>query len=105
MFTRFGKGKDARRSHFIIVAFALLSCLGFLAYGFIGLGKFIEIFIPFSSIAPFLPFSVSSPFVPHFYGIIFTLFAVFYTILGGMSSIVWADILQFSIMTLACLLI
>lgn len=105
MLTRFGKGKDAMRSHFIIVAFALLSCLGFLAYGFIGLGKFIEIFVPFSSIATFLPFSVSSQFVPHFYGIIFTLFAVFYTILGGMSSIVWADILQFSMMTLACLII
>jgi Na+/pantothenate symporter len=46
MITRFGKGKDAMRSHKIIIAFALLSCFGFMAYGFIGLGKFIEIFIP-----------------------------------------------------------
>jgi Na+/proline symporter len=105
MLTRFGKEKDAMSSHYIIVAFALLSCLGFLAYGFIGLGKFIEIFIPYSYVSNYLPFSVSPPFVPHFYGIIFTMFAVFYTILGGMSSIVWADILQFFLMTIACFLI
>jgi hypothetical protein len=38
MLTRFGTGKDAGLSHNIIVVFALLSCLGFMAYGFIGLG-------------------------------------------------------------------
>src|SRR6201991_1941702 len=45
--TRFGlKGKGVKGSHTIIVAFALIGCLGFMAYGFIGLGKFIEIFVP-----------------------------------------------------------
>jgi len=101
MLTRFGTGKDAMRSHKIIVAFALLSCFGFMAYGFIGLGKFMAIFIPFTSIQPFLPFVVSPEFIPHFYGIIFTLFAVFYTVLGGMSSIVWADVVQYFLMALA----
>ena len=33
--TRFGFGKDARLSHTIVVIFALISCLGFLAYGFV----------------------------------------------------------------------
>src|ERR1700761_4951322 len=38
--TRFGAvGKGVQGSQIIIIAFALLSCLGFLAYGFIGLGK------------------------------------------------------------------
>lgn len=103
MLFRFGKGADAQRSHKIIVAFALLSCFGFMAYGFIGLGKFIEIFIPFSSIQAFVPFSVTPEFVPHFYGIIFTLFAVFYSIMGGMSSIVWADVIQYSLMAIGSL--
>ncbi len=103
MLTRFGTGKDAMRSHKIIVAFALLSCLGFMAYGFIGLGKFIEIFIPFGSIQPYLPFTVPPSFVAHFYGIIFTLFAVLYSIMGGMSSIVWADVIQYSLMALGSL--
>src|SRR3954468_16863463 len=45
--TRFGlAGKGIKGSHIIVIAFALISCLGFLAYGFIGLGKFVEIFIP-----------------------------------------------------------
>lgn len=105
MLTRFGRGKDANRSHGIVVVFALLSCLGFLAYGFIGLGKFVEIFIPWSVVAPYLPFTIPAEFVPHFYGLAFTFFAVFYSILGGMASIVWADVLQYAIMTVAAVVI
>src|ERR1700748_1501838 len=45
--TRFGKtGPGVTGSNVVVIAFALLSCFGFLAYGFIGLGKFIQIFIP-----------------------------------------------------------
>ena len=105
MLTRFGRGKDANRSHAIVVVFALLSCLGFLAYGFIGLGKFVEIFVPWSVVGPYIPFNISSEYAPHIYGLGFTLFAVFYSILGGMSSIVWADVLQYIIMTLAAIVI
>ncbi len=102
--TRFGTtGRGIRGSHNVVVAFALLSCFGFLAYGFIGLGKFIEIFVPFELVAPYLPFSVSPEFVPHFYGIIFTLFAMFYSILGGMHSIVLGDVIKYAIMTIACI--
>lgn len=103
--TRFGKGKGGKLSHTIVVLFALLSCLGFLAYGFIGLGKFVEIFIPWEILSPYIPFYVNPAYVPHFYGIIFTLFAIFYSLLGGMSGIVWADVVQFSIMTIAALVI
>jgi len=39
--TRFGlAGKGVTASHIVVIAFALLSGFGFLAYGFIGLGKF-----------------------------------------------------------------
>lgn len=34
----------ATLSHTIVIVFALLSVLGFLSYGFIGIGKFMEIF-------------------------------------------------------------
>ncbi|MBC7946768.1 MAG: Na+:solute symporter [Chitinophagaceae bacterium] len=102
--TRFGTvGKGVRGSHNVVVAFALLSCLGFLAYGFIGLGKFIEIFVPWESVSGYIPFDVSASFVPHFYGIIFTLFAMFYSILGGMHSIVLGDFIKYIIMTIACI--
>lgn len=103
--TRFGSGKGGKMSQTIIVVFALLSCLGFLAYGFIGLGKFVEIFIPWEVVSIYLPFSIPPEYVAHFYGVVFTLFAVFYSLLGGMSGIVWADVIQFSIMTISALII
>lgn len=98
---RFGKGRGGDLSHAIVVIFAIISCLGFLAYGFIGLGKFVEIFLPWETISPYLPFDLSPQYVPHFYGVIFTLFSIFYSILGGMSGIVMTDILQYTIMTVS----
>lgn len=105
MLTRFGTRRDSRLSHGVIVVFALINCLGFLAYGFVGLGKFMMIFIPWDIISPYVPFQVAEAYVPHLYGITFTLFAVIYAILGGMTSIVWADVLQFLIMTLSSVVI
>jgi Na+/proline symporter len=102
--TRFGKtGPGVKSSHKVVIAFALLSCLGFMAYGFIGLGKFIEIFVPWDMIKGYIPFNVAPQYVPHVYGVIFTLFAMFYSILGGMHSIVVGDMIKYSIMTVACI--
>lgn len=104
--TRFGlSGKGVKGSHTIIVAFALMGCLGFMAYGFIGLGKFIEIFIPWNIVQPYIPFHVAPEYVAHFYGIVFTLFAVFYSVLGGMHSIVLGDLIKYIIMTIGCIAI
>ncbi|WP_163712276.1 sodium:solute symporter family protein [Mangrovibacterium lignilyticum] len=103
--TRFGRKMDSNLSHGVVVIFALILCLGYLAYGFIGLGKFVMIFIPWDVVAPYVPFTVSEAYVPHVYGITFTLFAVFYAVLGGMTSIVWADVLQYIIMTISAILI
>ncbi len=101
--TRFGtKGKGIVSSHNVVVAFALLSCFGFLAYGFTGLGKFIEIFVPWEVVKGYIPFDIAPRYVPHFYGIVFTLFAMFYSILGGMHSIVLGDFIKYMIMTVAC---
>jgi solute:Na+ symporter, SSS family len=98
--TRFGlSGKGVKGSHNIVVVFALIGCLGFLAYGFIGLGKFIEIFVPWNLVQPHLPFTIAPQYVAHFYGIIFTLFAVFYSVLGGMHSIVLGDLIKYIVMT------
>lgn len=104
--TRFGiKGTGVKASHNVVVAFALLGCFGFLAYGFIGLGKFIEIFVPWQLVQPHLPFAIAPQYVAHFYGIIFTLFAMFYSILGGMHSIVIGDFIKYMIMTVGCIAI
>jgi SSS family solute:Na+ symporter len=102
--TRFGlSGRGVRGSHNIVVVFALIGCLGFLAYGFIGLGKFIEIFVPWNLVQPYIPFVIAPQYVSHFYGIIFTLFAVFYSVLGGMHSIVLGDLIKYVVMTVGCI--
>jgi Na+/proline symporter len=104
--TRFGlKGRGVKASHNVVVAFALIGCLGFLAYGFVGLGKFIEIFVPWNLVESYVPFSVAPEYVAHVYGIIFTLFAMFYSILGGMHSIVLGDFIKYAIMTIGCIAI
>ncbi len=103
--TRFGMHKSARLSHGIIVLFAIIMGLGYLAYGFIGVGKFIEIFLPWELIAAYVPFTVEAAYVPHFYGIILTCFAVFYSLLGGMMSIVWTDLIQYILMAISSIVI
>jgi solute:Na+ symporter, SSS family len=101
--TRFGlRGIGVKASHNVVVTFALIGCLGFLAYGFVGLGKFIEIFIPWNVVQGYVPFDIAPQYVAHFYGIVFTLFAVFYSVLGGMHSIVLGDLVKYIIMTIGC---
>jgi len=102
--TRFGTtGKGVGSSHIIVIVFALFLCFGYLAYGFIGLGKFIEIFAPWDTVKAYVPFNVPLQYVPEFYGIIFTLFAMFYSILGGMHGVVLGDVIKYVIMSAACI--
>tara|TARA_R110000868_G_scaffold294140_1_gene554699 strand:+ start:44789 stop:46615 length:1827 start_codon:yes stop_codon:yes gene_type:complete len=103
--TRFGFKQGAQKSHIIVVVFALIMGLGYLTYGFIGLGKFVEIFVPWEFLSVYIPFTIAPEYVPHFYGIIFTCFAIFYSLLGGMMSIVWADLVQFIIMAVSGIVI
>jgi Na+/proline symporter len=106
LLTRFGvKGAGVQGSQFIVIAFALICCLGYLAYGFIGLGKFVQIFIPWDMVKAYVPFHVAEHYVPHFYGIIVTLFAMFYSIIGGMHSIVLGDFIKYVVMTIGCIAI
>lgn len=93
---RFGKSRGATLAHFIVVAFALLNVIGFLAYGFIGIGKFAATFLPWT-LSPDPATNVN------LYGIIVTAITTLYVIKGGMFSVVATELLQFLIMTVACI--
>ena len=43
---RFGEGKGANLSHLIVVIFAIVVVITYVAYGFIGIGKFATVFLP-----------------------------------------------------------
>lgn len=90
--TRFGKGSGARLSHLIVVAFALVSVMGFLGYAFVGIGKFVKVFLPWDLSA-------------NTYAVIMMSFTGLYVILGGLFSVVATDVLQFIIMTITSFII
>jgi SSS family solute:Na+ symporter len=103
--TRFGSGFGGQLSQLVIIAYAVLSVLGFLAYGFVGIGKFIEVFLPWSMVSAWVPFDVPPEHVANAYGIAFTSVAMLYVVLGGMYSLVWADVVQYVLMTIASITI
>jgi Na+/proline symporter len=93
---RFGTGRGAELSHLIVVFFALMNVIGFLAYGFIGIGKFT---------ATFLPWQLSSDPATndHLYGLLVTALTTVYVVKGGMFSVVLTEVFQFFIMTAGCI--
>ena len=93
---RFGNSRGARLSHIIVVVFALLNVLGFLAFGFIGIGKFAAVFLPWE-------FSSDPHSNAVIYGAIVTALTSIYVVKGGMLSVVFTEVMQFVIMTIACI--
>jgi len=102
---RFGGGAGARASHLSVVLFALICVIGFLVYAFVGIGKFVELFVPWEMLAPYVGIDIPHAMVPNIYAVIVTSLVTFYVVLGGMPGIVWTDVLQFSIMAVASVFI
>ncbi|TWT87354.1 Sodium/glucose cotransporter [Pseudobythopirellula maris] len=111
---RFGDSQGAKLAHMIVVVFALVSVVGFLAYGFVGVGKFAAEFLPqivehptdFESIAD--PAALNDALADKAWnekawGLIITALTTLYVVKGGMYSVVFTEVLQYSIMTVASL--
>lgn len=97
---RFGDGAGAKLSHIIIVIFAIVSVLGFLAYFFEGIGKFSSLVFPYNLEVASIGLSSA-----HAYALIICGLTAIYTVKGGMYSVVITEVLQFVIMTISCLAI
>jgi SSS family solute:Na+ symporter len=93
---RFGDERGAQLAHLIVVLFALVNVVGFLAYGFIGIGKFAAEFLPWT-------LSENAATNVNLYGLIITALTTIYVVKGGMFSVVFTEVLQFAIMTVACI--
>lgn len=91
---RFGDNRGAQWSHIIVVVFALLNVIGFLGYGFIGIGKFAATFLPWQ-------LSADPDWNVYLYGLAITAVTTLYVVKGGMFSVVFTEVLQFVIMTVA----
>ena len=97
---RFGDGKGAKLSHIIIVIFAVISVLGFIAYFFEGIGKYSTSILPWDMSFDFFGYQVSSA---RSYALIICGLTSLYTVKGGMHSVVATEVMQFVIMTIACI--
>jgi len=101
--TRFGDDKAGRASHIIVAIFAVISSIGFIAYFFEGVGKFMTIILPWS-----LDLMLGDTVLltsEQSYAILIIALTTLYTIKGGMFSVVATEVLQYAIMVLAGLLI
>ncbi|MDB5108942.1 MAG: sodium:solute symporter [Mucilaginibacter sp.] len=96
---RFGDGKGAKLSHIIIVIFAVISVVGFIAYFFEGIGKYCTAILPWDLSTNIAGWQLSSE---RAYALIIVTLTTIYTVKGGMYSVVATEILQFFIMTISC---
>ena len=96
---RFGEGKGGRLSHIIVVLFAVVSVIGFIAYFVEGIGKFAATFFSWDLSTTILGLHLTSQEV---YAFIIIAITTIYTMKGGMYSVVSTEVLQFLIMTVAC---
>jgi Na+/proline symporter len=99
---RFGEGRGGRMSHFIVVIFAVISVIGFIAYFVEGIGKFAATFFTWDLSTVTMGLHLSSAQV---YALIIIAITTVYTLKGGMYSVVSTEVLQFLIMTVACIAI
>ncbi|MEO0468285.1 MAG: sodium:solute symporter family protein [Bacteroidota bacterium] len=86
--TRFGTGRGAELSHNVVVVFAIISAIGFISYAFKGIGGFAATFLPWD-------------LTPNVYALIILSVTTLYVIKGGMYSVVFTEVLQFIMMTVA----
>ncbi len=101
--TRFGDNKDGRASHIIVTVFAVIAAIGFIAYFFEGVGKFMTIILPWDFTLLLGESELLSS--AQSYALIIITLTTFYTIKGGMYSVVATEVIQYIIMVIAGVLI
>ncbi|TWT66236.1 Sodium/glucose cotransporter [Posidoniimonas polymericola] len=90
--TRFGEGAGLVMAHLSVVLFALVTVIAFIAYAFVGVGRFAAEIFPWG-------------FSPNAYAIVILGVTSVYVIAGGMYSVVLTDLLQFVLLVTAALLV
>ncbi len=101
--TRFGDDRPGRASHIIVAVFAVVASIGFIAYFFEGVGKFMTIILPWN-----LDFYLGNDLVlnsAQSYALLIIFLTTLYTIKGGMFSVVATEVLQYGIMVFAGILV
>ena len=99
--TRFS-GAGGQLSKNIIIVFAVVSAIGFVAYFFEGIGKFCNSILPWDLAFSSDLISISSE---NMYALIIVGITTLYTLRGGMMSVVATEVFQYVIMTISSIII
>lgn len=91
---RFGAGPGAERAHVIVVVFALVTVIGFLAYAFLGIGKFAAIFLPWR-------WSEDPQTNARLWGLVITGVTALYVVRGGLFGVVFTEVLHYLLLSAA----
>ncbi len=102
--TRFGNDRGANLSHVIVVIFALVSVIGFLSYGFKGIGKFATSFLPALVSNP-ATLAAHPQINANLWALILMGITTFYVVKGGMFSVVITEVIQYLILTISAIAI
>ena len=86
MTTRFGQGTPGELPRLTIAIVSVGTLIGMVAYGFVGVGKFIAEFLPALSVNPSTNIAI--------YGIIVIGITTIYSMLGGLFSVAYTDLVQ-----------
>lgn len=101
--TRFGDDRAGRASHLIVAIFAVVASIGFIAYFFEGVGKFMTIILPWDLALIFNDGVILTS--DQSYALLIIFLTTLYTVKGGMFSVVATEVLQYGIMVLSGILI
>lgn len=101
--TRFGSDRAGKASHIIVAIFAIISTIGFIAYFFEGIGKFVTIILPWDLTLHYGDLILLTS--ERSYALIIIFLTTIYTVKGGMFSVVATEVVQYLIMIIAGVLI
>ncbi|ROS01429.1 Na+/proline symporter [Sinobacterium caligoides] len=99
---RFGESLGGKVSHIVTVVFAVVIVIAFMAYFVEGIGKFATEFLPWDLAVTIAGHTLASE---DSYALIIIALTTLYTLKGGFYSVVGTEVIQFLIMTVACLIV
>ena len=106
MKTRFGTGAGSEIAYATVVAYAMVSVVGFLSYAFRGIGKFCIPFLPWQEVPGGLDVIFTGPEgLQNFYGTAILLVTGIYCIVGGMYSVIMNDLIQYALIMVGAVMV
>ena len=107
MVTRFGTGRAGQVARSAYAILAVVTCVSFIGYAFQGIGKFAQVYIPVEDLAGHLPFAAEylTEYKAHTLALLIFGLTTLYVIFGGLYGVVFTDMIQTVILTIAALLV